>query len=168
MEKLFDPSLCENSHLKMIRRCIGIGLLCTQEKPNDRPTMWEILDMLDRKNKLPTPRKPRYIKWNSLPRQIVRSTNLKNEPFFCSNSSIIFNLPFSIVCRDEYICTKLFEIHTSAVLPILSWNYAQSYHYRKPGLCPVLKSLPSAKYRALGETWHSVNRALPSVWHSAK
>jgi len=127
MEKLFDPSLCENSHLKMIRRCIGIGLLCTQEKPNDRPTMWEILDMLDRKNKLPTPRKPRYIKWNSLPRQIVRSTNLKNEPFFCSNSSIIFNLPFSIVCRDEYICTKLFEIHTSAVLPILSWNYAQSY-----------------------------------------
>ncbi|CAD6255869.1 unnamed protein product [Miscanthus lutarioriparius] len=49
MEKLFDPSLCENSDLKMIRRCIGIGLLCTQEKPNDRPTMWEILDMLDRK-----------------------------------------------------------------------------------------------------------------------
>jgi hypothetical protein len=25
--------------------------------------------------------------------------------------------------------------------------------------------LPSA---ALGETWHSANRALPSVWHSAK
>ena len=44
----------------------------------------------------------------------------------------------------------------------------RSMHYRKPGLCPVLESLLSAKYRALGETWHSANRSLPSVWHSAK
>ena len=35
-------------------------------------------------------------------------------------------------------------------------------HYRKPGLCPVLKSLPSAKYRALGKGH------LCRVPHSAK
>ena len=35
-------------------------------------------------------------------------------------------------------------------------------HYRKPGLCPVLESLPSAKYRALGKGH------LCRVPHSAK
>ena len=51
----------------------------------------------------------------------------------------------------------------------LSWTftinlYCKSYnlHYRKPGLCLVLKSLPSAKYRALGKGH------LCRVLHSAK
>ena len=43
------------------------------------------------------------------------------------------------------------------------WLVSKLYiHYRKPGLCPVLKSLPSAKYQALGKGH------LCRVLHSAK
>uniref|UniRef100_A0A0E0FAV9 Protein kinase domain-containing protein n=1 Tax=Oryza meridionalis TaxID=40149 RepID=A0A0E0FAV9_9ORYZ len=62
MNKLFDPSLCDNSQLKEIKRCIEIGLLCTQKKPTDRPTMPDVLQMLQGTKKVPTPKQPGYIK----------------------------------------------------------------------------------------------------------
>uniref|UniRef100_A0A0E0RFK5 Protein kinase domain-containing protein n=1 Tax=Oryza rufipogon TaxID=4529 RepID=A0A0E0RFK5_ORYRU len=62
MNKLFDPSLCDNSQLKEIKRCIEIGLLCTQKKPTDRPTMSDVLQMLQGTKKVPTPKQPGYIK----------------------------------------------------------------------------------------------------------
>jgi hypothetical protein len=58
----FDPSLYERSQLKEINRCIEIGLLCTQFKLEDRPTMSDILEMINGKKKLPMAKKPRYIK----------------------------------------------------------------------------------------------------------
>ncbi|EEE53016.1 hypothetical protein OsJ_35722 [Oryza sativa Japonica Group] len=62
MNKLFDPSLCDNSQLKEIKRCIEIGLLCTQKKLTDRPTMPDVLQMLQGTKKVPTPKQPGYIK----------------------------------------------------------------------------------------------------------
>ncbi|KAL6908116.1 hypothetical protein ACP4OV_002286 [Aristida adscensionis] len=62
MKELLDPALYEESQLKEIKRCTEVGLLCTQFKPADRPTMPDILAMLDGKKKLPTPKKPAYIK----------------------------------------------------------------------------------------------------------
>uniref|UniRef100_A0A0E0RFK6 Protein kinase domain-containing protein n=1 Tax=Oryza rufipogon TaxID=4529 RepID=A0A0E0RFK6_ORYRU len=62
IHKLFDPSLCDESQLKEIKRCVEIGLLCTQNKPSDRPTMPDVLEMLQGKKKVPTPKQPGYIK----------------------------------------------------------------------------------------------------------
>lgn len=62
MNGLFDPLLCDQSQLKEIKRCMEIGLLCTQKKPTDRPTMPDVLQMLNGKKKLPTPKLPGYIK----------------------------------------------------------------------------------------------------------
>jgi L1 cell adhesion molecule like protein len=62
MNKLFHPSLCDNSQLKEIKRCIETGLLCTQKKPTDRPTMPDVLQMLQGTKKVPTPKQPGYIK----------------------------------------------------------------------------------------------------------
>ncbi|BAH95599.1 Os12g0248000 [Oryza sativa Japonica Group] len=62
IHKLFDPSLCDESQLKEIKRCMEIGLLCTQNKPSDRPTMPDVLEMLQGKKKVPTPKQPGYIK----------------------------------------------------------------------------------------------------------
>uniref|UniRef100_A0A0E0ML18 Protein kinase domain-containing protein n=1 Tax=Oryza punctata TaxID=4537 RepID=A0A0E0ML18_ORYPU len=62
INKLFDPWLCDESQLKEIKRCMEIGLLCTENKPSDRPIMPDVLEMLQGKKKVPTPKQPGYIK----------------------------------------------------------------------------------------------------------
>ena len=58
-------------------------------------------------------------------------------------------------------CRTTLTLSCAAYLHI--WLVSKLYiHYRKPGLCPVLKSLPSAKYQALGKGH------LCRVPHSAK
>ena len=54
------PSSDTSEHEQM-KRCMEIGLLCTQFNPADRPTMVDVLDMLNGKKEVPTPRKPRYM-----------------------------------------------------------------------------------------------------------
>ncbi|EEE53015.1 hypothetical protein OsJ_35720 [Oryza sativa Japonica Group] len=51
MNKLFDPRLCDESQLKEIKRCMDIGLLCTQNKATERPTMQDVLKMIQGKKK---------------------------------------------------------------------------------------------------------------------
>ncbi|PUZ45732.1 hypothetical protein GQ55_8G248300 [Panicum hallii var. hallii] len=60
MEDLFDLSLYKESQLTEIKRCLEVGLLCTQFAPADRPTMAEVLDMLNGKKQLATPKQPGY------------------------------------------------------------------------------------------------------------
>lgn len=60
MNGLLDFS-CSNEHLLEIKRCMEIGLLCTQEFPEDRPTMPDVLEFLNRNEMLPTPKKPCFI-----------------------------------------------------------------------------------------------------------
>lgn len=60
MEDLFDLSLYKESQLTEIKRCLEVGLLCTQFAPAERPTMAEVLDMLNGKKQLATPKQPGY------------------------------------------------------------------------------------------------------------
>jgi L1 cell adhesion molecule like protein len=62
MGELFDPSLFEESQIAEIKRCLEIGLLCTQFELEERPTMAKVLDMLDGKIGLGTPKQPEYTK----------------------------------------------------------------------------------------------------------
>ncbi len=41
---------------------MDIGLLCTQNKATERPTMQDVLKMIQGKKKVPTPKQPGYIK----------------------------------------------------------------------------------------------------------
>ncbi|XP_062197129.1 G-type lectin S-receptor-like serine/threonine-protein kinase At1g61400 [Phragmites australis] len=61
MEELFDPSLFDGSQLMEIKRCVQVGLLCSQFDRADRPSMADVLEMLNGKKELPTPKKPHYI-----------------------------------------------------------------------------------------------------------
>jgi L1 cell adhesion molecule like protein len=66
MKELLDPSKCKEHQLKEVERCMQIGLLCTQYKPEDRPTMAFVHAALnDREKKLPTPKQPSYTKRSS-------------------------------------------------------------------------------------------------------
>ncbi|CAL4990425.1 unnamed protein product [Urochloa decumbens] len=63
MGELFHPSMFEESQMTEINRCLEIGLLCTQFEWTERPTMAEVLDMLNvNKGLLRTPKRPQYTK----------------------------------------------------------------------------------------------------------
>ncbi|KAJ1276689.1 hypothetical protein BS78_05G233900 [Paspalum vaginatum] len=66
MGELFDPSLLKDSHLTEIKRCLKIGMLCTQFEHEDRPTMVSVLDMLNGKKVLPIPKQAEYTKETNL------------------------------------------------------------------------------------------------------
>ncbi|KAL6908114.1 hypothetical protein ACP4OV_002284 [Aristida adscensionis] len=61
MKNLLDPSLYEECQLMEIQRCIEIGLLCTQIDRAARPTMVDVVQMLNGEKELPALKKPRYI-----------------------------------------------------------------------------------------------------------
>jgi hypothetical protein len=58
MEELIDPSLCDESQLMAVKMCMEVGLLCTQLDRNDRPTMADVLAMLNGRKELPDPKNP--------------------------------------------------------------------------------------------------------------
>ncbi|CAL4990430.1 unnamed protein product [Urochloa decumbens] len=63
MGELFESSLFEESQLTEIKRCLEIGLLCTEFEWATRPTMADVLDMLNgKKGLLRTPKRPEYTK----------------------------------------------------------------------------------------------------------
>ncbi|KAF8668155.1 hypothetical protein HU200_052447 [Digitaria exilis] len=66
MDVTFEASLFEESELPELTRCLEIGLLCTQFEQAERPTMAEILDMLNGKKGLTIPKQPEYTKKKGL------------------------------------------------------------------------------------------------------
>ncbi|KAL6908108.1 hypothetical protein ACP4OV_002278 [Aristida adscensionis] len=71
MDELFHPSLCDASQLMEIKRCLKIGLLCTQYELAKRPTMADVLHMLSGKKELPTPNQPEYTKEKAKPDKVA-------------------------------------------------------------------------------------------------
>ena len=43
-----------------VLRCIHVGLLCVQQRPEDRPNMLSVVLMLSRESLLPKPRQPGF------------------------------------------------------------------------------------------------------------
>ncbi|TVU23609.1 hypothetical protein EJB05_25984, partial [Eragrostis curvula] len=60
IEELFIPSLFDSSQLMEIKRFMCIGLLCTQRDRAYRPTMKDVIEMLNGDEELPTPKTPAF------------------------------------------------------------------------------------------------------------
>ncbi|CAN6363653.1 unnamed protein product [Urochloa humidicola] len=58
VEELFDTSLCHKSQLMQIKRFIEVGLLCVEFDREDRPTMEDVLAMLNGEKELPALKQP--------------------------------------------------------------------------------------------------------------
>ncbi|KAM6576149.1 hypothetical protein CsatB_027986 [Cannabis sativa] len=60
--KLIEKCLLSNPYMNIEEalRCIHIGLLCVQQKRNDRPNMSSVVQMLSDKSILPQPKPPAY------------------------------------------------------------------------------------------------------------
>ncbi|KAI3466616.1 hypothetical protein Pfo_023279 [Paulownia fortunei] len=57
-----DPRISSPSYRVELVRCIHIGLLCVQELPKDRPSVWSVLSMLSSEIvELPQPKQPAFV-----------------------------------------------------------------------------------------------------------
>ncbi|RLM59151.1 cysteine-rich receptor-like protein kinase 10 isoform X2 [Panicum miliaceum] len=61
IDEEFDLSLFDGSELTEIKRCVMVGLLCAQDRRAYRPSMADVLEMLNGDRELPNPKKPAYI-----------------------------------------------------------------------------------------------------------
>uniref|UniRef100_A0A6M2ETY0 Protein kinase domain-containing protein n=1 Tax=Populus davidiana TaxID=266767 RepID=A0A6M2ETY0_9ROSI len=50
-----------------VLRCIHVGLLCVQQKPEDRPNMSSVVLMLGSENSLPDPKQPGFFTERNMP-----------------------------------------------------------------------------------------------------
>jgi hypothetical protein len=59
--QLVDQSFVNNCPMKEVRRCIHVALMCVQENAADRPTMSEVVTMLDSDSmNLRNPKQPAF------------------------------------------------------------------------------------------------------------
>ncbi|XP_061336712.1 G-type lectin S-receptor-like serine/threonine-protein kinase At4g27290 [Gastrolobium bilobum] len=68
--ELIDKHLRQRCILSEVLRCIHVGLLCTQQKPVDRPDMSSVILMLNGEKLLPQPNPPGFYTGRSLPESI--------------------------------------------------------------------------------------------------
>ncbi|KAL5583551.1 hypothetical protein UlMin_015993 [Ulmus minor] len=59
---LMDPTLHESCKVDQFMKCVNVGLLCVQEDPSDRPTMSNVITMLDNDSTtVPAPKRPAFM-----------------------------------------------------------------------------------------------------------
>jgi serine/threonine protein kinase len=58
--ELLDPHLLDMCISSEVIRCIHVGLLCVQQKPDDRPCMSSVILMLNGEKLLPQPKAPGF------------------------------------------------------------------------------------------------------------
>ncbi|RZS01116.1 hypothetical protein BHM03_00030923 [Ensete ventricosum] len=61
VSELVDESIGHSCSLAEVLRCITVGLLCVQERPQDRPTMSSVVLMLSSDGELPQPQQPGFV-----------------------------------------------------------------------------------------------------------
>lgn len=65
--ELIDDNLGDPGPISEILRCIHIGLLCVQQRPEDRPNMSNVVLMLGSDTSLPQPKQPGFFTERNMP-----------------------------------------------------------------------------------------------------
>lgn len=61
MLEIVDPASKDGSNEEEVLICLQVGLLCVQERADDRPTMSSVVFMLSNKVELPSPKQPAFV-----------------------------------------------------------------------------------------------------------
>ncbi|KAL4620256.1 hypothetical protein ACB092_06G140100 [Castanea dentata] len=73
---LIDETLPETCNVDQFVKCVNVGLLCVEQLPDDRPTMSNVVTMLDSETAIvPTPKQPAFV-----PRRGQSSTTSSSRP----------------------------------------------------------------------------------------
>lgn len=84
-----DPVLGSVSSTNTLLRYINVGLLCVQESAADRPTMSDVVSMLDNESVvLPSPKQPAF----SNLRSGLELHSSGNRPEVCSVNSVTLSI----------------------------------------------------------------------------
>ncbi|XP_059451587.1 G-type lectin S-receptor-like serine/threonine-protein kinase At4g03230 [Corylus avellana] len=76
---LVDQALREDCNVDQLVKCANIGFLCLQDDPNDRPTMLNVVTMLDSEAAtIPTPKRPSLVPGTCLSSTTSSSTTRPN------------------------------------------------------------------------------------------
>jgi hypothetical protein len=82
--ELINPTIGYPSSSSLPLRFINIGLLCVQESPTDRPTMFDVVSMISNEHApLPTPKQPAFTTDQNMMDSNLRIDGACN----CSNNS---------------------------------------------------------------------------------
>ncbi|KDP30509.1 hypothetical protein JCGZ_16689 [Jatropha curcas] len=76
--ELMDNMLGESATLSEIIRCIHVGLLCVQQRPEDRPNMSTVVLMLGGESSLPQPKQPGFFTERNVPEAESSSSYYKS------------------------------------------------------------------------------------------
>ncbi|CAN4122490.1 unnamed protein product [Withania somnifera] len=58
--ELVDEQLADSCNISQILRSIQVGLLCVQQRPDDRPSMFSVVQMLTNESLLPQAKEPGF------------------------------------------------------------------------------------------------------------
>ncbi|XP_043810805.1 G-type lectin S-receptor-like serine/threonine-protein kinase At4g27290 isoform X2 [Manihot esculenta] len=76
--ELIDNMLEESAAFSEIIRCIHVGLLCVQQRPEDRPNMSTVVLMLGGESSLPQPKQPGFFTERFMPEAKSSSSNYRS------------------------------------------------------------------------------------------
>ncbi|WRX29400.1 Serine-threonine/tyrosine-protein kinase [Theobroma cacao] len=76
--ELIDDALRNFCLPSEVQRCIHVGLLCVQQRPEDRPHMSSVILMLGSENALPQPKQPGFFTGRNMPEAECSSSNSKS------------------------------------------------------------------------------------------
>ncbi|XP_017980558.1 PREDICTED: G-type lectin S-receptor-like serine/threonine-protein kinase At4g27290 [Theobroma cacao] len=76
--ELLDDALRNFCLPSEVQRCIHVGLLCVQQRPEDRPHMSSVILMLGSESALPQPKQPWFFTGRNLPEAESSSSNSKS------------------------------------------------------------------------------------------
>ncbi|KAJ4841989.1 G-type lectin S-receptor-like serine/threonine-protein kinase SD1-1 [Turnera subulata] len=89
--ELMDKSVEDSYSMSNVQRCIHVGLLCVQQRPEDRPTMSNVVVMLSSEVSLPQPKQPGFFTERNFTEtessssdHILKSSHSRNEISFTS------------------------------------------------------------------------------------
>lgn len=75
-----DAALEDEFQPSQALRCIEVGLLCVQQNPDERPTMWSVLSMLESENVLLShPKQPGFYMERMFSKNLSAETSTSNE-----------------------------------------------------------------------------------------
>ncbi|KAG5235586.1 G-type lectin S-receptor serine/threonine-protein kinase [Salix suchowensis] len=86
--ELVSKSIVETCNLFEALRSIHVGLLCVQEKPEDRPTMSYVVLMLGNEDALPRPKQPGFFTERDLIEATYTSSSSHSKPYSANECSI--------------------------------------------------------------------------------
>ena len=86
--ELIDNVLNESYSVSEALRCVHLGLLCVQQRPEDRPNMSSVVGMFGGENPLPQPKQPGFYMEKVSPEGEDSSNNKE----FCTSNQITITL----------------------------------------------------------------------------